>query len=244
MLPRAFGLSLAWKLLFGAAVEVSEYARQQYWDEYYAGSGDDGKYDWYIDWNSSEALPGGMRGVLEAAGVQRSGKLLHVGCGNSVISEALWDDGYSQVTHVDLSPVVIEQMGKRLKHTGHEFLVADATALQFEAASFDAVFDKGALDAILTGSKKKGQTAIREIARVLKPQSGVLILVSMGEPRRRLKDLEFPNRGLMPVGDDSPKTFSCETQEIRKKHTVTHIYICRPAAGDIQRAAAEKRTDL
>merc|ERR1711924_238807 len=107
---------------------------------------------------------------LDFAGVNFTDRILHVGCGNSVVSESLWHDGYVQVTHLDLSPVVIEQVKARLNFTtDHAFVVGDLTALTFQDQAFDVVLDKGALDAVFTAGKKRGRQAIREIARVLRP---------------------------------------------------------------------------
>lgn len=37
-------------------------------------------------------------------------RILNLGCGNSTLSEELYDIGFTNVYNVDISPVVIEQM--------------------------------------------------------------------------------------------------------------------------------------
>ena len=40
-------------------------------------------------------------------------QVLNLGCGNSVLSEGLYDKGFKNIINIDISPVVIEQMQKR-----------------------------------------------------------------------------------------------------------------------------------
>lgn len=40
-------------------------------------------------------------------------KILNLGCGNSVLSEEMYDKGFKAIYNVDISPVAIEQMAKR-----------------------------------------------------------------------------------------------------------------------------------
>jgi 2-polyprenyl-3-methyl-5-hydroxy-6-metoxy-1,4-benzoquinol methylase len=38
---------------------------------------------------------------------------LMLGCGNSELSEQMYDAGYTKITNIDISSVVIEQMAER-----------------------------------------------------------------------------------------------------------------------------------
>lgn len=51
--------------------------------------------------------------------------ILMVGCGNSKLSEQMYEAGYKNITNIDISPTVIEQM-KNLS-PGMEWHVMDAT---------------------------------------------------------------------------------------------------------------------
>lgn len=70
-----------------------------------------------------------------------------VGCGNSDLSARAYDAGFRQITNVDYSPVVIEEMQKRNKHrTEMRWLEANMLDMKaFSDGSFDVAIDKGAL---------------------------------------------------------------------------------------------------
>lgn len=94
--------------------------------------------------------------ALQDAGVPKSGRILDIGCGNSVLCKQLREAGYLRVVGIDFSAVVIKQMRQQeLQHQeqGHEgrvhYFTMDATNLSFSDSSFDAVVDKGGLDSIL-----------------------------------------------------------------------------------------------
>lgn len=38
--------------------------------------------------------------------------ILQLGCGNSILQEEMYDAGYKNITNIDISPVVIEQMSE------------------------------------------------------------------------------------------------------------------------------------
>ena len=69
--------------------------------------------------------------------------------------------------------------------------VMDVRAMSFPSSSFDAVLDKGTLDAILCGadSNRHATQMLEECQRVLKP-SGSLFLITYGQPVSRLSYLE------------------------------------------------------
>lgn len=64
-------------------------------------------------------------------------------------------------------------------------------SLGYDAASFDAVVDKGTLDSLLCGENSTANSGryVAEVARVLKP-GGVFIVVSFGTPENRMSYLE------------------------------------------------------
>jgi hypothetical protein len=71
-----------------------------------------------------------------------------IGCGNSKLSESIYDVGLKNIVNIDLSEVVINQMNQKNRHrTGMKFLKMDMLSMDFEDASFDVVVDKGTLDA-------------------------------------------------------------------------------------------------
>ncbi|KAG0729128.1 Methyltransferase-like protein 13 [Chionoecetes opilio] len=78
--------------------------------------------------------------------------ILVAGCGNSTLSADLYRVGYSQITSVDNSEVVIRQMRDKYKQQcpKMEWLKMDLSAMDFEDGSFSCVLDKAALDALMT----------------------------------------------------------------------------------------------
>merc|ERR1712232_810387 len=52
-----------------------------------------------------------LRSLLdEISGGNRSVRILHLGCGNSLLTERMYDDGYLNIVNADTSSIVIAQM--------------------------------------------------------------------------------------------------------------------------------------
>jgi len=96
------------------------------------------------------------------------GTVLEIGCGQGAGVEVIFRQfGASNVCGIDLDPIQVERAQKRVagnyarRVTLHQ---GDAEKLPFASASFDAVFDFGALHHV-----PDWQRSIAEIRRVLKP---------------------------------------------------------------------------
>jgi len=72
-----------------------------------------------------------------------------VGCGNSKLSQQMYEAGYHDIINIDISPAVIEQMKNKYPHMVWE--VMDVTDIKYPNAYFDCVMDKGTLDALISG---------------------------------------------------------------------------------------------
>lgn len=97
------------------------------------------------------------------------GRILDVGCGDSLLSHQLLRRGW-EVYAVDLEP----QPGAK-KLLGDHFLKADATDLPFPEEFFDQII------AISTLEHMRDDVAcVREVSRVLKPDGKILITVPLG----------------------------------------------------------------
>ena len=76
-----------------------------------------------------------------------------MGCGNSLLAEALVRAGHRNVTAVDFSVVAVRAMSRRCGEQRLEgrlqYAAADVRRLPFRDGSFDWVVDKGCLDALL-----------------------------------------------------------------------------------------------
>ena len=74
-----------------------------------------------------------------------------IGCGNSKLSENMYDVFFKNITNIDLSDIVIKQMSTKNKNrTEMKYLKMDMLKMDFDAAQFDVVIDKGTLDALMS----------------------------------------------------------------------------------------------
>ena len=156
---------------------AGKFGTKTYWDDMYAGTGTaaaDGlpadEYSWYCGF--AELAPFFAELVPD-----RAARLLVPGVGNDATVAALYDAGWTRLAAFDYSAGAIERLRPLIGERAIALHVADARALPFDAASFDAVLDKGALDAIGIGGAADLQLAVDELARVVAP-GGVVVAVS------------------------------------------------------------------
>jgi ubiquinone/menaquinone biosynthesis C-methylase UbiE len=106
--------------------------------------------------------------LRKLGGTVRGGTVLEIGCGRGAgIEVILRQFDAAHVCGIDLDLLQVERARKRLqgKYPGHVTLMqGNAERLSFANASFDAVFDFGALHHV-----PDWQKGIAEIRRVLKP---------------------------------------------------------------------------
>jgi SAM-dependent methyltransferase len=121
------------------------------------------RYDGIADWYDAEFQPAPLesetwRALVELLG-DGDGALVDVGCGTGSYAAALAELGWT-VTGVDVS----EDMLRRAREKGVDAVRADATALPFEDASFDA-----AVSVFTHTDVDDFSAVVREVARVLRP---------------------------------------------------------------------------
>lgn len=78
-------------------------------------------------------------------------KILMLGCGNADLSADMYDNGYKNITNVDFSKVVIEQMINKngVERPEMTWQVLDITDMSvFETDTFDIVIDKSTIDSL------------------------------------------------------------------------------------------------
>ena len=95
-------------------------------------------------------------------------QVLVVGCGNSELSEQMYDVGYKHLTNIDISETVVNHMNQRNaeRRPGLTFQQMDATQTPYEEASYQAALDKGTLDAM--ASEEEGALARNMLTEVRK----------------------------------------------------------------------------
>lgn len=155
----------------------SEFRSKQYWDEFFQKRGNVA-FEWYGDFTEVSAH------LLKS--ITHSDKVLVIGCGNSDFSSDFYDKGYQNVTNLDFSELVIQEMiSKNLSRDKMKWDVGDMTNLSaYPSGSFDVVFDKGALDALMSTDtaevKEKALCMFEEINRVLS-NNGKYVCITLAE---------------------------------------------------------------
>mmetsp|Transcript_13474 Transcript_13474/g.23844 ORF Transcript_13474/g.23844 Transcript_13474/m.23844 type:complete len:236 (-) Transcript_13474:513-1220(-) len=165
---------------------MPQYSEVAYWDQRYAR--EPVPFDWYQGYH-------GLQIIINYY-LKKNYKLLQVGVGTSRLQEEMVEAGFQDITNIDYSKVVIEQMKKQHESIPQlSYLVSDVRNMpEIKTKSFDGVIDKGTLDAIVCGPNAfdNGKKALGEIYRVLRP-GGVFLLITYGDPHSRLESLKcFP----------------------------------------------------
>lgn len=162
---------------------MPEYGSAAYWDERYATVVE--SYDWYQDFNILKEY---IMPYLQDKGYE----ILIPGCGNSTLGADLYQIGYQNITNIDISEVVVNQMaGKYQDLEEMEFNAMDARHLgDIPDECFDIIIDKGLFDAQLCSEDRlsSADELLKEMLRVLKP-GGYYLIISHGPPATRLNHI-------------------------------------------------------
>ncbi|XP_016788056.2 eEF1A lysine and N-terminal methyltransferase isoform X3 [Pan troglodytes] len=141
-----------------------EFGSVDYWEKFFQQRGKKA-FEWYGTYLE-------LCGVLHKY-IKPREKVLVIGCGNSELSEQLYDVGYRDIVNIDISEVVIKQMKEcnATRRPQMSFLKMDMTQMEFPDASFQVVLDKGTLDAVLTDEEEK---TLQQVDRMLAEVGRVL----------------------------------------------------------------------
>ncbi|KAH8050802.1 methyltransferase [Aureococcus anophagefferens] len=132
----------------------SQFGTKRYWDDMYDGRGDFSGEEY--SWASRVLLPG---------------------AGNDPTLRSLHAAGWRDLRAVDYSAGAVERLRELLWDLDVDADVGDLRGLAFEARSFDAALEKGALDAVYLAGDGFLEAAADELFRVLRP-GGTLVSVS------------------------------------------------------------------
>jgi SAM-dependent methyltransferase len=143
---------------------VSENATRDHWDDVFRRRPHD-QVSWY------QATPETSLRLLRQAAPQR-GPIVDVGGGASALADALLDDGWTDVTVLDVSEVALRAVRERLGHRPVEVVVADvrswAPTRHYEAWHDRAVFH------FLVDDEDRGRY-VDTAARAVAPGGAVVI---------------------------------------------------------------------
>lgn len=160
-------------------------------DDRYTSS--DEPFDWFKSFKD-------ISSIIEELIPDKSSRILMLGCGNSTLSEEMYDAGYQNIVNVDYSEVIINKMKARnALRERMSWKEMDVRALEFENDSFDVAIDKGTMDAMLA---VKGDVwnpppavvddcnkEVGEVMRVLR-RTGLFLYITFGQPHFRRRYLE------------------------------------------------------
>ena len=163
---------------------LAHYGKIEYWEERYTRRSE--PFDWYQVYE-------GVKDIITQY-MTKTDKILNVGCGNSRLSEEMYEDGYENITNIDYSSKVIGQMEEKCKtkYPKLVFKVMDVLDMKdFSTGEYTTILDKGTLDSVLCGDNSVPCAAkmMSEIYRVLAP-GGHYMCISFGDPEHRKKYIE------------------------------------------------------
>ncbi|KAK2384215.1 eEF1A lysine and N-terminal methyltransferase [Trifolium repens] len=161
---------------------LGDFTSKENWDNFFTIRPD--SFEWYAEWPNLKDPLISLLQTLTPSSPPSSLQLLVPGCGNSRLSEHLYDSGYTSITNVDFSKVVISDMLRRNIRSRPlmRWRVMDMTSMQFEEEAFGAVVDKGGLDALMEPElgPDLGNQYLSEVKRVLKP-GGKFVCLTLAE---------------------------------------------------------------
>lgn len=126
---------------------LGDFTSKENWDQFFTIRGSDDSFEWYAEWPQLKivllghlcpsALPSDDTGLGQMAEEKEKAVELQIlipGCGNSKLSEILYDVGYRNITNIDFSKVVISDMLRRnvRSRPGMKWRVMDMTNMQVE----------------------------------------------------------------------------------------------------------------
>jgi len=181
------------------------------------------KHEWYFSFEE-------LRPLLEMHLAPLAPlRLLEVGCGDAPLAPAFAGAAAdsalatARAVAIDFAASVVEALKRDCAGDGVEYACMDARAMTFADGAFNAVIDKGTIDALISG--KGGLKRVRELLgdaiRVLEP-GGVLCITSHLNPLKELGET-FLEEVLFPV--------------LRGHHRDTWIVYCHASEGDLERQA-------
>lgn len=175
------------KTSFGPAEELQlpeqfpDFSSVSYWEARYSAD-PKAAYDWLVPYSSLRSI------LLPRIQTRAEAEILILGCGNSRLGEELYKDGFRNITNLDFSPTVIDQMSARYSvYSEMDFMPADVCDPYDDTEVYDIIIDKATLDCVLTGenSFQRAGQLLQNACLGLK-EGGVYCLVSHGMPDTRV----------------------------------------------------------
>jgi SAM-dependent methyltransferase len=121
---------------------LGDFTSKENWDKFFTIRGSDDSFEWYAEWaelrdpllshlsNLNQLQEPSPSSAASSGSI--SPQILVPGCGNSRLSEHLYDVGFKSITNIDFSKVVISDMLRRnvRERPGMRWRVMDMTSMQ------------------------------------------------------------------------------------------------------------------
>merc|ERR1712070_343555 len=147
--------------------------------------------------------------------------ILMFGCGNSDLSERMYERGYESIINIDISQALLDGLKNRLqaKMPKAQWLFMSGAEMTFEDNHFDAIIDKGTLDAIEQNQDLQ-ERSIKEVQRTLK-SGGTLVSITYNAADTRI---EKQLRGHASWGDCVTYTFDRHGEANKRRY---YMHVCK-----------------
>jgi len=174
-----------------AREQIPKFGTQDYWEGFYEDNTTGAaEFEWFCSYDMLKPFVDEFIEPLvaasERAGTERL-KLIVAGCGNSLLSNEVYDDFVDStgkprldLWNVDYASAAIARVRRSAGSRQMQHVVADLRDLgrdEFPDASADVILDKGTLDALFCAGKASVSAAVGEFRRLLRP-GGVAVIVS------------------------------------------------------------------
>jgi SAM-dependent methyltransferase len=146
---------------------VSEFGQQPYWENVYRTKGER-DVSWF------EESPAISLDLIHAAGIRADASIIDIGGGTSRLVDALLDEGFEDITVLDLSNEALAQSKTRLgaRSSKVRWVVADVTTWE-PSQTFDVWHDRATFH-FLTDESDRAAYAER-VLRAVRPGGHVII---------------------------------------------------------------------
>ena len=142
--------------------------KQQHWENVYGTKAPE-RVSWFRPHLETSAA------LIRRAATHRSAAIIDVGSGASTLVDDLLEDGYRNVTVLDISQAALATARKRLgdKAKFVTWLRADVTEAELTSQSFDVWHDRAVFHFLTDEDERR--LYVRQVARAVKPGGHVIV---------------------------------------------------------------------
>lgn len=195
---------------------MPEYNKLEYWNERFSL---EEKFEWL-------AGPEHLLPLLQPYLTSPLLKILHLGCGTSGLSLELYEKGFTNITNVDFSPILIEKQ-QQLALGKMNWLVVDitkpTTTTLLGPNEWDLIIDKSCTDSVMCG--EEFEKVEQQVYQLLREGTGIWWMLSYSAHR-------YPNQELWEIEKTPLIVDSGGRREgvVHRPETLYYLYALRKKA--------------